>query len=70
MPRYVATVIQAFTNEQVYLEKGMRVEFVSFSPPWMDNGKVVQQAFMRVYGIDFSKGGGCSPAFIEVVEIK
>lgn len=70
MARYRATVIRTFNNEQVYLEKGMSLDFVSFKHPWMDNGQPVQDAFMRVYGIDFSKGGGCSPAFIEVVEIK
>ncbi len=47
----------------------MSVDFVSFAHPWLDNGKVVQEAFRRVYGIDFSKGGGCSSAFREVVEV-
>ncbi|SHL90137.1 DUF6140 family protein [Myroides odoratimimus] len=69
MARYKATVIRTYNNEQVYLEKGMSVDFVSFAHPWLDNGKVVKEAFRRVYGIDFSKGGGCSPAFIEVVEV-
>lgn len=50
MPRYVATVIRTFINDQVYLEKGMRVEFVSFSPPWMDNGKVTLRSINQSKG--------------------
>lgn len=69
MARYKATVIRTYNNEQVYLEKGMSVDFVSFTHPWLDNGKAVQEAFRRVYGIDFSKCSGCSPAFIEDVEV-
>ncbi len=54
-----ATVIRNFSNEQVYLEKRNVCRVYFFFLFKMDNGKAIQRVFMRVYGIDFTKEGGC-----------
>lgn len=71
MALYRATVLRTHKEGDVYIEKGMEVSFASFTPPWMVNqGQPIQEAFMRVYGVDLKKGFVCSPGFIEVVEVK
>lgn len=71
MARYRATVVRTHKEGEMYIEKGMSVEFASFTPPWMvEQGKPIQEAFLRVYGVDLKKGFACSPGFIEVIEIK
>lgn len=71
MAIYQAIVRRSHKVGELYIEKGMKVEFISFSPPWMvEDGKPIHDAFMRVYGIDLKKGFACNPGFIEVKEIK
>ena len=70
MALYRATVTKTHKDGDVYLEKGMQLEFASITPPWIDNGQVVKDAFKRVYGIDFGHTGLCNPGFIDVVEIR
>lgn len=70
MARYSATVVRTHKEGDMYIEKGMQVEFVSFTPPWsVDLGQPVQDAFLRVYGVDLKKGNSCNPGFISVKEI-
>ncbi|WP_430613393.1 DUF6140 family protein [Flavobacterium sp. JP2137] len=72
MGLYKVTVIRkvALVNQQV-IENGMEVSFSSFIPPWSDNnGKPINDAFMRVYGIDLKAHNVLSPGFLEVTEIK
>lgn len=71
MTRYQAIVRHNHKNGDLYIEKGMSVEFTSFSPPWIvEQAKPIQDAFIRGYGKDLKQGLACNPGFIEVKEIK
>lgn len=72
MPLYkaIATKTQGLSNHQL-LQKGMEVTFSHIGYPWSDtNGKPINDAFLRMYGIDLRANGVLSPGFIEVKEVK
>lgn len=70
MALYQATITTTHNTGSFLIEKGMRVTFASFTPPWsVEGGKLINDAFLRVYGIDLKAGFVLSPGFVEVVEI-
>lgn len=71
MALYQATVklSQSLSHGQV-LEKGMRVTFSSFAPPWsVQGGMPINEAYLRVFGIDLKANQVLGPGFIEVIQI-
>ncbi|SFI85270.1 DUF6140 family protein [Myroides guanonis] len=70
MARYQATISKTHNTGTFLIEKGMQVDFVSFTPPWsVEGGKPINDAFLRVYGIDLKAGYVLSPGFVDVMEL-
>lgn len=71
MALFKITVKSSGTVNGIRLEKGMSVEVASsYSNPVSTNGgHEVQDAFMRVYGIDIKKANRMSSAYLEVKKI-
>lgn len=73
MALYKARIIrtQNLGNNQL-IEKDMEVQFSYFGHPW-DGGagpKAINDAFLRVYGIDLKANNVLGPGFVEVEKIK
>ena len=72
MPLYRITVKQKRFTNGIHLEVGMSVDVVTRSignPVSTNGGKEVCEAFMRKYGIDLKKNGGCSSVYLETERI-
>ena len=72
MPLFKITVKQSKNSNGVRIEKGMSVEVVTQSmsnPVSTNGGKVVADAFMRLYGVDIKKAGALSMVYLDVVKI-
>ncbi len=71
MGLFIATVKTNLWVNNVKLEKGMSVEFVSnYSAPLSTNGgKEVIDAFMRKYGVDIKKACAVSDSYIHVQKL-
>ncbi len=57
MPLYKVTVTRTVMSNGIRLEKGMSVEVVTSTttnPVSVNNGTLVIDAFLRIYGIDVS----------------
>lgn len=55
------------------IEKGMSLQFSYFGIPWDGNGpgvEAINNAFLRVYGIDLKKNFALSPGFVKIEEVK
>lgn len=73
MPLFRITTKTRKNNNGIRIEKGMQVEVVtqSFSNPVTTNqGSLVADAFMRIYGIDIRKAGILNMVDLEVKQIQ
>lgn len=73
MPLYKITVKISTKTNGIRFEKGMSVEVVSnsySSPVTSDNGELVRQAFLRIYGVDIRKAGILNSGYLQVERIK
>ena len=60
---------QGLANKQP-IQKGMEVTFSHIGYSWSDtNYTPINDAFLRIYGIDLRSNGVLSPGFIEIKEI-
>lgn len=72
MPLYRVTVKQMKVSNGLRIEKGMSVDVVtnSISNPVVTNGgQLVNDAFMRLYGIDLKKLGAMNMIYLDVKQI-
>ncbi|MDE7422038.1 MAG: hypothetical protein K2N35_17770 [Muribaculaceae bacterium] len=72
MPLYRVTVKQMKVSGGERIEKGMSAEVVtnSISNPVVTNGgKTVNDAFMRIYGVDLKKLGALNMIYLDVNKI-
>lgn len=72
MPLYRVTVKQMKVCNGLRIEKGMSVDLVtnSISNPVVTNaGQTVNDAFMRIYGIDLKKLGALNMIYLDVKRI-
>lgn len=71
MALFKITVKSSRVSNGIRLEKGMSVDVPSkYSNPVTTNGgHEVQDAFMRVYGIDIKKAGCLSTVFLDVQKV-
>ena len=71
MALFKITVKNSGTVNGIRLEKGMSVEVAStYSNPVSTNGGLeVQDAFMRIYGIDLKKACRLSTSYLDVRKI-
>lgn len=74
MGLFKATIIRTQNlGNNIVIEKGMSVQFSLMGIPWDGNGpgmKAINDAFLRVYGIDLKTGNVLSPGFVLVEEVK
>ena len=55
------------------IEKGMTLQYSHINFPWDGNGPgtmAINNAFLRVYGIDLKANFALSPGFLSVEEVK
>ena len=71
MSLFKITVKTSITSNGIRIEKGMSVEVASpSSNPVMSNaGQVVQDAFLRVHGVDLKKAVKLSMQYLDVKKI-
>ena len=72
MPLYRITVKQMKVSNGLRIEKGMSADVVtnSISNPVVTNGgQAVNDAFMRLYGIDLKKLGALNMIYLDVKKI-
>lgn len=72
MPLYKVTVKRTTIAGGIHLESGMSVNISCshFSCPLSQNsGKEVNDAFIRVFGIDLKKAGALNSSFLNVLKI-
>lgn len=72
MPLYKATITQKRRlHGGVFIEPGMTLNFPCVGNPWSHNkANEINNAFIRVYGIDLKAGNVLSPGFVLVEEVK
>lgn len=72
MPVYRITVKNSKNTSGIRVERGMSVDVVSDSmsnPVITNGGRMVADAFMRIYGIDIKRAGALSMAYLDVERI-
>lgn len=72
MPLYRVTVKQMKLSNGIRIERGMSVDVVTNSisnPVSTNGGQVVNDAFMRIYGIDLKKLGALNMIYLDVDRI-
>lgn len=72
MPLFRVTVKTMKINNGIRIEKGMSVDVVSNSvsnPVLTNGGQSVNDAFMRIYGVDLKKLGALNTAYLDVQRI-
>lgn len=72
MPLYRVSVKQMKVSNGIRIEKGMSVDVVTNSisnPVSTNGGQVVNEAFMRIYGIDLKKIGALNMIYLDVNRI-
>lgn len=72
MPLFRVTVKQMKVSGRTRIEPGMSVEVVSNSmsnPVSTNGGQVVNDAFMRIYGIDIKRLGALNMIYLDVQRI-
>lgn len=72
MARFIITTKHVRNTNGIRIEPGMRVEVVTQSmcnPVTTNGGKVVADAFMRIYGIDIKKAGCLSMVELDVQKV-
>ena len=73
MAKFRITTKHLRTNNGVRIEPGMSVEVITptIGNPVVNNGgALVQQAFLRIYGVDIKKAGCLNMGELSVEEIK
>jgi len=74
MPLYKATITKTERlPDGSIIEKGMTLQFSLIGIPWDGNGPgtmAINNAFMRVYGIDLKANFVLSPGFVSVEEVR
>ena len=73
MAKYRITTKHLRTNNGVRIEPGMSVEVITptIGNPVVNNGgALVQQAFLRIYGVDIKNAGCLNMGELSVEEIK
>lgn len=69
MPRFIIMTKQAKNCNGIRIEPGMQVEVVTNSmsnPVTTNGGRVVADAFMRLYGIDIRRAGALNMVYLNV----
>lgn len=72
MPRFKVTIKRSAVINTVAIEKGMEVEIVSQfpqNPVIYNQGKAVQDAFLRIYGIDLKSISILNLSYLDVKQI-
>lgn len=71
MALYKITTKRKFVNGNLLIDEGMTVQVSSFAanPLYYDEGNDVNNAFLRIYGIDLKPQGLLSTTFLEVEKI-
>ena len=74
MALYKATITKTdrLPNGSI-IEKGMTLQFTHFCIPWDGNGpgtEAINNAFLRVYGIDLKANFDLNPGFVSVEEVR
>jgi len=72
MPLYQVTLKHSGTSNGIRYEQGMSVQVAtptSNNPVLLQNGQLVIDAFMRMYGIDVKKAGLVSSSYMQVDQI-
>lgn len=72
MPLFRVTVKQPKISNDMRIEKGMTVDVVSNSlsnPVSTNGGQVVNDAFIRIYGIDLKKLGALNMIYLDVTKL-
>ena len=74
MALFKATITrtQGLQGSQI-IEKGMSVQFSYFGIPWDGNGpgtEAINNAFLRVYGINLKTNHALNPGFVSVEEVR
>jgi len=74
MALFKATITrtQGLQGSQI-IEKGMSVQFSYFGIPWDGNGpgtQAINDAFLRVYGIDLKAHQVLNPGFVSIEEVR
>lgn len=74
MALYKATITRTerLADGQI-IEKGMTLQFSHFGIPWDGNGagtEAINNAFLRVYGINLKTNHALSPGFVSVEEVR
>ncbi|MDE5664341.1 MAG: hypothetical protein K2I31_00170 [Duncaniella sp.] len=72
MPLFKISVTRSFRGSGIVVEPGMSVQLSSpntMSPINMDGGRLVNDAFMRVFGIDLKKAGILNIAYLRANRI-
>ena len=71
MPLFKVTTKKRFVSGNFLLEQGMSVQVSTFSqnPLYFNQGDEINNAFIRVHGLDLKPYGLLSVAFLEVEKI-
>jgi len=72
MAKFIVTIKQSGFKHGVAFEKGMSVDVITQFPtnPVIHNqGKAVNDAFLRIYGIDLKKVGLLSLSYLDVKQV-
>lgn len=72
MPLFRVTVKTMKINNGIRIEKGMSVDVISNSlsnPVLTNGGQSVNDAFMRIYGVDMKKLGALNMAYLDVQRV-
>ena len=73
MPLYLISLKSSGNSNNIAFEKGMSVQVsmpTSNNPVLSNGGKIVADAFMRIYGLDVKKAGVLNGAYMLVEEVK
>jgi hypothetical protein len=72
MARFKIEIIKSGFKNGIQFEKGMSVEVIvlyNSNPVIQDGGKEVQNAFLRIYGIDLKKNGLLNLGYLSATKI-
>lgn len=72
MPLFQISVTRPFRGANVTLDPGMAVQVstpYSVNPIVVDGGRIVNDAFMRIYGLDLKKAGILNIAYLRADRI-
>lgn len=72
MPLFQISVTRPFRGANVTIEPGMAVQVstpYSVNPIVVDGGRIVNDAFMRIYGLDLKKAGILNIAYLRADRI-